>query len=136
MTNDTSADARKRSDVRSRSTFTKALSRNKSGRFWKSERCRFNTTIKSKGSKQKCDVKRVAKKQHDLKVREYEKLLKEDRINRINEKRKRSEQNKKMKEINERKNETVQIINNPVKIKRMKKKQLRMLAKRDVMNAV
>merc|ERR1712126_496819 len=100
------------------------------GRFWKSERCRFNSTIKSKGSKQKRDVKRVAQKQHDLKVREYEKLLNKDRMNKINEKRKRAEQNKKIKEMNERKNETVQIINNPAKIKRMKKKQHRMLAKR------
>jgi len=107
------------------------LGSNKSGRFWKTERDRFRSTVKVKGLKQLSTQKRIAKKEQYLRVREYEKSLKED-VKRIRkEKEQRTEENKKRKAENEKKNEIVQVIKNPAKIKRMKKKQLRMLAKRD-----
>ena len=108
------------------------LGRRKSGRFWKGERDRFRSVIKTKGLKQACAQKRIAQKEQYLRVKEYEKSLKEESKRIKEEHRQRREENKKKKIENEKKNEVVQIIKNTAKIKRMKKKQLRMLAKRDV----
>ena len=108
------------------------LGRRKSGRFWKGERDRFRSVIKTKGLKQACSQKRIAQKEQYLRVKEYEKSLKEESKRIKEEHRQRREENKTKKLENEKKNEVVQIIKNTAKIKRMKKKQLRMLAKRDV----
>lgn len=108
------------------------LGRRKSGKFWKGERDRFRSVIKSKGLKQACAQKRIAQKEQYLRIKGYEKGLKEESKRIKEEHRQRREDNKKRKLDNEKKNEVVQIIKNTAKIKRMKKKQLRMLAKRDV----
>ena len=106
----------------------------KSGRFWKGSRDRFKSVVKSKGLKQ--DAKRrMEVKQEKLRVRQMEQALAEDKKREAAEKRARAEENKKKRMENERKNEVIQQIRNPAKIKRMKKKQLRMLAKRDVIQA-
>ena len=109
-----------------------ALGHNKSGRFWKSQRDRFRANIKVKGLHQVSAQKRIAQKEQLLRVKAYEKSLKDDVKRSREEKRQRAEENKKRRDENEKKNETVQVIKNPAKMKRMKKKQLRMLAKRDV----
>lgn len=108
-----------------------SLGRRKSGRKWKVQRDRFKSVVKPKGLKQDAKL-RLAQKQEKLRIREFEKALKEEKKQELEEKRKRQEENKKRKMENERKNEVIQQIKNPAKIKRMKKKQLRMLAKRDL----
>ena len=104
----------------------------KSGRFWKSERDRFRSVIKSKGLKQ--NFKLEMKRKEDLKrVKAYEQSLKDSAKKEKEDLRARKEENKKKREENQRKAEVYQEIKNPAKLKRMKKKQLRMVAKRDVL---
>ena len=104
----------------------------KSGRFWKSERDRFRSVIKSKGLKQ--NFKLEMKRKEDLKrVKAYEQSLKDSAKKEKEDLRARKEENKKKREENQRKAEVYQEIKNPAKLKRMKQKQLRMVAKRDVL---
>jgi len=114
-----------------RAAHEEAMSRGriKSGRFWKAPRDRFKSVVKSK--EHRVDAKRrMEMKAEKLRVREMAKALEEDKKREAAEKRARREENEKRRDENARKNEVVQQIKNPAKIKRMKKKQLRMLAKR------
>ena len=79
----------------------------KSGRFWKSERDRFRSVIKTKGLKS--NLKQRMKYKEDLRrVKAYEQSLK-DRVKKEKEDlRARQEQNKKNREENLRKSEVVQ----------------------------
>ena len=105
----------------------------KSGRFWKSERDRFRSVIKSKGLKGDY-LQRQKAKEDKIRARELQTALKEAKLAKIEDLKRRKAENKKRREENERKSEVVQIIKNPAKIKRMKKKQLRRIAKRDTLN--
>ncbi|XP_063988175.1 coiled-coil domain-containing protein 86 [Diachasmimorpha longicaudata] len=106
----------------------------KSGRVWKEPRQRFSSIIKTRGlrisheKKQKLrdDLKRV--KEQSRAIIEQKKAEKEAKKQRRIENLKRAEENRKKSEI-------VQVIKNTAKIKRMKKKQLRMIEKRDTVNA-
>ncbi|GIX94100.1 coiled-coil domain-containing protein 86 [Caerostris darwini] len=104
--------------------------KNKSGRLWKSEKARFRSMCQvkplkakwSKRLKERLEQKELSMHIAELKnAKEQEKQLKKER-RKIKLERKRE---------NERKNEIVQVIKNPAKIKRMSKKQLRKIAKRD-----
>ena len=71
-----------------------------------------------------------------MRNRDLAKTLLEQKNQKKEEMRKKIEENKAKKLENERKAEQFQVIKNPAKIKRMKKKQLRQLEKRDMMSTV
>ena len=79
----------------------------KSGRFWKSERDRFRSVIKSKGLKQ--NFKLEMKRKEDLKrVKAYEQSLKDSAKKEKEDLRARQEENKKKRDENQRKAEVYQ----------------------------
>lgn len=65
-------------------------------------------------------------------IKELSKSIKEDKKLENIQKKERREENAKRRLENERKSEVVQVIKNPAKLKRMKKKQLRKIEKRDL----
>ena len=89
---------------------------------------------KDKGQRLTFD-QRVALKEEKIRNRDLAKTLLEQKNLKKEEMRKKIEENKAKKLENERKAEQIQIIKNPAKIKRMKKKQLRQLEKRDILAA-
>ena len=105
-------------DIKSKHFGDMLLGRRKSGRFWKGERDRFRSVIKTKGLKQQaCAQKRIAQKEQLLKAKHLEVQLKEEIKQKRQEHKLRQEENKKRKMENEKKSEIVQVIKNPAKIK-------------------
>ena len=80
---------------------------NKSGRFWKSERDRFRSVIKTKGLKQSLKQK-TRLKEEKTKAKLYEQSLKLRTQKEKEELRARQEENKKKREANQKKSEVVQ----------------------------
>merc|ERR1712179_807550 len=104
----------------------------KSGKFWKAERDAFRSLKKDKGQRFTFE-QRLKMKEEKLKNKELAVLLLQRKNLKKEEMRKKIEENKTRKTENEKKSEQFQIIKNPAKIKRMKKKQLRQLEKRDLL---
>lgn len=105
----------------------------KSGRIWKEEKTKFSSIMKTRGLRLSFDKKQ--KLREDLKrVKEMSREIKERRKAEKEAKKQRRRENLKRAEENRKKSEIVQVIKNPAKIKRMKKKQLRMIEKRDTLN--
>jgi len=104
----------------------------KSGKFWKAERSQFRAIKKDRGPRLTFQ-QRVKRKEETEQAKELAEMLKQRKYQKKQEMKEKIEANKKRKEENEKKAEVYQIIKNPAKIKRMKKKQLRMLAKRDTL---
>ena len=71
-----------------------------------------------------------------MRNRDLAKTLLEQKNQKKEEMKKKIKDNKAKKLENEKKAEQFQVIKNPAKIKRMKKKQLRQLEKRDIMATV
>merc|ERR1712083_625394 len=103
----------------------------KSGKFWKEGRQQFRQIKKDRGRKFTFE-QRMKNKEEKLKNKELAELLLSRKAEKREEMRKKIEENKARKLENEKKSEQFQVIKNPAKIKRMKKKQLRMLEKRDL----
>ncbi|XP_020343020.1 coiled-coil domain-containing protein 86-like [Oncorhynchus kisutch] len=109
------------------------LGKPKSGRVWKDRnKQRFSALVRDKPLCSSWEKKMAAKREKEL-VKKYSLQLKEDKAREKEEKRKRHEENLKRRAENERKAEVVQVIRNTTKIKRMKKKQLRKIEKRDTL---
>ncbi|MEQ2298235.1 hypothetical protein AMECASPLE_003151 [Ameca splendens] len=109
------------------------LGKPKSGRVWKDRnKQRFSALVRDKPLCSSWEKKMQAKREKDL-VKQYTVRLKEEKAQKKEEKRKRREENLKRRAENERKAEIVQVIRNTAKIKRMKKKQLRRVEKRDTL---
>ncbi|KAJ8335953.1 hypothetical protein SKAU_G00392950 [Synaphobranchus kaupii] len=109
------------------------LGRPKSGRVWKDRnKQRFSALLRDKPLRSSWERKMEAKREKEL-VKKLALQLKEEKAREKEEKRKRREENLKRREENERKGEIVQVIQNTAKIKRMKKKQLRKIEKRDTL---
>ncbi|CAF0802426.1 unnamed protein product [Adineta steineri] len=103
----------------------------KGGRTWKLTKGRYSAITRPKSLKLTYDER--MKMKADLKeTRGREKEM----WNAVNEKRdklkQRQKENKERREANERKGEIVQVIKNPAKLKRLKKKALRSIQKRDL----
>ncbi|KAJ8367275.1 hypothetical protein AAFF_G00323360 [Aldrovandia affinis] len=109
------------------------LGKPKSGRVWKDRnKQRFSALLRDKPLRSSWDRKMVAKREKEM-VKKFALQLKEEKAREKEDKRKRREENLKRREENERKAEVVQVIRNTAKIKRMKKKQLRKIEKRDTL---
>ncbi|XP_058462706.1 coiled-coil domain-containing protein 86 [Malaya genurostris] len=101
----------------------------KSGRIWKNQKEKFSTVKKS--IRGKATAKHLAYREEMKQIKELSRSIKEERKQQNEEKKQRQIENKRRRLENERKSEIVQIIKNPAKLKRMRKKQLRQIEKRD-----
>ncbi|KAJ8679103.1 hypothetical protein QAD02_014890 [Eretmocerus hayati] len=122
-------------DVCQDSVKTKAViprGKPKSGRVWKEPKQRFSSIVKSRGIRLSFDKKKQLR--DDLKkAKELSRDIKAQRDAERQAKIERRKENLKKAEENRKKSEVVQVIKNTAKIKRMKKKQLRMIEKRDTL---
>ncbi|KAB5518258.1 hypothetical protein PHYPO_G00163660 [Pangasianodon hypophthalmus] len=112
------------------------LGKPKSGRVWKDRnKQRFSALLRDKPLHSSWQKKMEAKREKEM-VKQYHQQLKDNKAREKEEKRKRREDNLKRREENEKKAEIVQVIRNTAKLKRMKKKQLRKIEKRDTLSAL
>uniref|UniRef100_A0A8D2IT15 Coiled-coil domain-containing protein 86 n=2 Tax=Varanus komodoensis TaxID=61221 RepID=A0A8D2IT15_VARKO len=77
--------------------------------------------------------RKMKERQEKKLVKDFALHLKEEKQREREEKKQRREENLKRRLENERKAEIVQVIRNPAKLKRAKKKQLRRIEKRDTL---
>ncbi|KAM6408281.1 coiled-coil domain-containing protein 86 [Rhynochetos jubatus] len=107
--------------------------RPKSGRVWKDPgKKRFSHMIQDKALRSSWARKMKERQERKL-VRDLARQLQEGKQREREEKKRRREENLKRRLENERKAEIVQVIRNPLKLKRAKKKQLRRVEKRDTL---
>ncbi|KAL7290285.1 hypothetical protein TKK_0015985 [Trichogramma kaykai] len=114
----------------SASQVTSVKGKPKSGRVWKSSKQRFSS-IKKTPAIHVSFEKRQRLKEERKKCMELSNEIKQQKAAEKEAKKERRRENIRRTQENERKAEVVQVISNPAKIKRMKKKQLRNIVKRD-----
>lgn len=104
----------------------------KSGRIWKEQKTRFSSVIKTRGIRRSFEKKQ--KLREDLKrVKEISKAIRDQKVAEKEAKKQRRIENLKRAEENRKKGEVVQVITNTAKLKKLKKKQVRMIEKRDTL---
>ncbi|KAF3427662.1 hypothetical protein E2986_03805 [Frieseomelitta varia] len=105
----------------------------KSGRVWKEEKKRFSSIVKTRGIRLSFDKKQ--KLRENLKhIKEMSRAIKAEKQAQKEAKKERRRANLKRAEENQRKSEIVQVITNTAKLKKIKRKHLRMIQKRDTLN--
>ncbi|XP_006875049.1 PREDICTED: coiled-coil domain-containing protein 86 [Chrysochloris asiatica] len=105
----------------------------KSGRVWKDRsKKRFSQMVQDKPLRTSWQRKMKERQERKL-TKDFAQHLKEEKERRRQEKQQRRAENLKRRLENERKAEVVQVIRNPTKLKRAKKKQLRAIEKRDTL---
>ncbi|KFM74308.1 Coiled-coil domain-containing protein 86, partial [Stegodyphus mimosarum] len=102
----------------------------KSGRVWKTEKTRFSSMCQVKPLKTSWEKKLKLRQERETMLRHAAEIREEKEREKQMRKDKRREKIERKRE-NERKSEVVQVIRNSAKIKRMSKKQLRKIEKRD-----
>ncbi|KAK2579740.1 hypothetical protein KPH14_011081 [Odynerus spinipes] len=102
----------------------------KSGRVWKEPKKRFSSIVKTRGIRLSLEKKKKLK-ENLQRAKDMSKAIKEQKQAEKEAKRQRRIENLKRAEENRKKSEVVQVIKNTTKLKRMKKKQLRLIEKRD-----
>ncbi|XP_038215500.1 coiled-coil domain-containing protein 86 [Zerene cesonia] len=102
----------------------------KSGRFWKTKKERFNSIVKTKGIRLDFQ-KKTALRLELQRTKELSRQITQQIQEKEEARKQRRRENIKRAEENKRKSEVVQVITNTKKLKRMKKKQLRFIEKRD-----
>ncbi|XP_073948477.1 coiled-coil domain-containing protein 86 [Choristoneura fumiferana] len=102
----------------------------KSGRFWKSKKERFATVNKTKGLTQDFQ-KKTALRLELKRTKELSRQVVEELKQKELARKERRRENIKRSAENRAKAEVVQVITNTTKLKRMRKKQLRFIQKRD-----
>ncbi|KAJ8711384.1 hypothetical protein PYW07_008626 [Mythimna separata] len=107
----------------------------KSGKFWKSKKEKFSTINKTKGLRYSFEKKEELRRKMQ-KTRELSKQMIAELKQKELDRKERRRQNLQRAEENKRKAEVVQVITNTAKLKRMRKKQLRFIEKRDVSKEV
>ncbi|XP_032008887.1 coiled-coil domain-containing protein 86 [Hylobates moloch] len=105
----------------------------KSGRVWKDRsKKRFSQMLQDKPLRTSWQRKMKERQERKL-AKDFARHLEEEKERRRQEKKQRRAENLKRRLENERKAEVVQVIRNPAKLKRAKKKQLRSIEKRDTL---
>lgn len=104
----------------------------KSGRVWKESKKRFSEMVKDRPLRTSWELKMKDRQEKKL-LKSFAQQLKDEKKQEKEEKRKRREENLRRRQENERKAEIVQVIRNPAKLKRARKKQLRNIEKRDTL---
>ncbi|XP_055904006.1 coiled-coil domain-containing protein 86 [Eupeodes corollae] len=102
----------------------------KSGRPWKTPKQKFSSikkTIHRHSFEKKMELRNEIRH-----IKELSKSIKDAKKEDNEMKKKRRIQNAERRLENERRSEIVQVIKNPAKLRRMKKKQMRMIEKRDL----